>query len=57
MTLERSREASVSALPDIDQDADPAFSTENKNPFRSFDSVNDRLNGATHDRRNGASYK
>lgn len=33
----RSREAPVSALPEIDQDADPAFSTENENPFRSFD--------------------
>ena len=32
----RSREIPESALPEIDQDADPIFSIENENPFRSF---------------------
>ena len=33
----RSREVPESAIPEIDQDADPIFSTENVNPFRSFE--------------------
>ena len=33
----RSREVPESALPEIDQDADPIFSNENENPFKSFD--------------------
>ena len=36
IVFSRSREMCFSGLPEIDQDSDPAFSTDNDNPFASF---------------------